>query len=57
MDLNYLLTRHQTSLMRAARAACASSRHAHANLAAGYADRIQRLQQASGALNQTRTNG
>lgn len=50
MDLNYLLTRHQTSLMRADRAACGPSRCAHAALAAGYADQIRIVQRTSGAL-------
>lgn len=49
MDLNYLLARHQTSLIRAARAACTSSRLAHEGLAAGYAARVNALHEAKGA--------
>lgn len=49
MDLNYLFTRYQTSLMRADRALCAASRYAHSGLARGYADRIGVLQRRSGA--------
>jgi hypothetical protein len=37
LDLNYLLSREQISLVRAERAACLSSRAAHAGLARGYA--------------------
>jgi hypothetical protein len=36
MDLNYLYSRHQVSLVRAERAACGASRSAHAALAQGY---------------------
>lgn len=49
MDLNYLFTRHQTSLMRADGALCVASRHAHIGLARGYADRIDAMQRRSGA--------
>ena len=44
MDLNYLLSRHQISLMRAATSACMSSRRSHQGLAAGYAARIRAIQ-------------
>ncbi|WP_183111128.1 hypothetical protein [Sphingomonas sp. So64.6b] len=37
MDLNYLLSREQISLMRADVAACESSRASHTGLARGYA--------------------
>ena len=36
MDTNYLLKREQISLMMARKAACPSSRHAHAGLARAY---------------------
>ncbi len=36
MDLNYLLEREQVERVRADRAACASSRAAHSELAARY---------------------
>lgn len=49
MDLNYLLARHQTSLMRAEIAACSSSRMAHRGLAAGYAARVNAFHQQVGA--------
>jgi hypothetical protein len=49
MDLNYLLHRHQLSLMLADAAACPSSRHSHRGLARGYAHRIRTLQSALGA--------
>ena len=49
MDLNYLLARHQTSLMRARTAACAPSRLAHHGLAAGYAARVNAFHQQVGA--------
>lgn len=40
MDLNYLLHRHQISLMRAEAAACIESRHAHQAFANSYAKQI-----------------
>ncbi|MEI9926650.1 MAG: hypothetical protein WDN44_01690 [Sphingomonas sp.] len=49
MDLNYLLHRHQVSLMRAAGAAGLEARHAHRALARGYAGRIARIQGELGA--------
>lgn len=44
VDLNQLFHRHQTSIMRAASAACAEARIAHEGLAACYAARIANLQ-------------
>lgn len=44
LDLNYLLSRHQISLMRAGSSACSSSRRSHQGLAAGYAARIRTIQ-------------
>ena len=49
MDMNYLFRRHQIVLMRAADAACRSSRHSHLGLAAEYAKRIRELQVELGA--------
>lgn len=49
MDLNYLLSRHQVSLMRAERASSAEARIAHQSLAKGYAERIRGLQRQDGA--------
>lgn len=49
MDLNYLLARHQISLMRADSAACGEARHSHQGLARGYAVRIRELEELSGA--------
>ncbi|HEX8388796.1 MAG TPA: hypothetical protein VF636_07245 [Sphingomonas sp.] len=49
MDLNYLLHRHQVSLMRADRAACDASRDAHHDLATGYASRISAVRGDWGA--------
>ena len=49
MDLNYLLARHQTSLMRATSAACVLSREAHVGLAAGYGARVNASHVESGA--------
>jgi hypothetical protein len=48
MDLNYLLSRHQISLMRAGAAQCVASRASHRAFAAGYAAQIRALQQAFG---------
>jgi len=50
MDLNYLLHRHQVSLMRADAAACGPSRLAHSGLAALYAGAVSRTQLRSGGL-------
>jgi hypothetical protein len=44
MDLNYLLSRHQISLMRASAAPCVASRASHRAFAAEYAQRIRHLQ-------------
>lgn len=44
MNLNYLLSRHQVSLMRAETAASAEARHVHRNLARLYADEIRAIQ-------------
>ena len=49
MDLNYLLSRHQISLMRANGASCASARASHRALATGYAEQIRVLQMRTGA--------
>lgn len=48
MDLNYLLSRHQQSLMRASTAPCVASRASHRAFAAGYAERIRELQRTYG---------
>jgi len=50
MDLNYLLHRHQISVMRAGAAACVPSRVAHAGLAELYAGAVSRIQERSGGL-------
>jgi len=42
MDLNYIYQRHAVSLQNAEQAACAPSRVAHEQLAAGYARIISR---------------
>jgi hypothetical protein len=44
MDLNELFQRHQISLERAANAASVEARHAHLELANGYARRIREAQ-------------
>lgn len=49
MDLNYLLGRHQTSLIRARGASCTPSRRAHQGLADGYAARVNVLYEETGA--------
>lgn len=49
MDLNYLLSRHQVSLMRAGASPCVAARAAHRAFAASYAGRIRELQVALGA--------
>jgi len=48
MDLNYLLSRHQISLMRADTAGCREAAIAHRGLARGYAARIQEHQRRLG---------
>ncbi len=49
MDLNYLLHRHQVSLMRALSGGSSEARHAHRGLAAGYGKRIAALRATMGA--------
>ena len=49
MDLNYLLHRHQVSLMRADAASSVEARHAHLGLAREYATRITRIHRRLGA--------
>jgi len=49
MDLNYLLSRHQISLMRAETAACREAAIAHRGLARCYAVQIHALQERLGA--------
>jgi hypothetical protein len=49
MALNYLLHRHQLSVMQAGYAGSAEARAAHRGLAAGYARRIHDLRTESGA--------
>ncbi len=48
MDLNYLLYRHQVSLMRADATDCLCARSSHRDLARGYADRISALRTTLG---------
>lgn len=50
MDLNYLLSRHQISLICAEGAASEEARLAHRGFASHYAARIGKLQQTSGAM-------
>ena len=45
MGLNYLLHRHQVSLMRAEAASCISARSSHRALAFGYARQIEQMVQ------------
>jgi hypothetical protein len=45
MGLNYLLHRHQVSLMRSDAASCVSARSSHRALAVGYARQIEQLVQ------------
>ncbi|WP_294289457.1 hypothetical protein [uncultured Sphingomonas sp.] len=52
MDLNYLLSRHQISLMLAQSATTTEARHAHRGLATGYADAIQSVRTMLGATGQ-----
>lgn len=49
MDLNYLLHRHQVSLVRAGNASCNQARRAHDDLATGYAVRIAEYRATLGA--------
>jgi hypothetical protein len=49
MDLNYLFSRHQVSLMRAEAATCSPSRLAHLGMATAYAGRIDAMRQLAGA--------
>lgn len=48
MPLNYLLHRHQISLMRAATGATPEARAAHRGLADGYARRVKEEQRRTG---------
>lgn len=49
MDLNYLLQRHQVSLMRADAADACEVRNTHVRFAQAYATRIDDLATVSGA--------
>jgi hypothetical protein len=49
MGLNYLLHRHQVSLMRADAAATTEARQAHRELASAYAERVDAEGRAAGA--------
>lgn len=49
MDLNYILSRHQLSLVAADTAPCMAARAAHRGLANGYAERIRSFQRTVGA--------
>lgn len=49
MDLNYLSSRHQISLMRADTATCSEARIAHRGMARAYAERIRTMQELIGA--------
>jgi hypothetical protein len=49
LDLNYLLGRHQVSLMQADAAACPEARYAHRGMAREYAVMISEIQTDSGA--------
>ncbi|WP_448664293.1 hypothetical protein ACG3SL_06350 [Sphingomonas sp. CJ20] len=49
MDLNYLLHRHQVSLMRSLAATGVEARSAHRGFVRGYAARIRAFQQDVGA--------
>ncbi len=49
LDLNYLLSRHQVSLMRAQAATTPEARYSHAGLATHYADAIRSMQTVLGA--------
>jgi hypothetical protein len=48
MDLNYLLLRHQVSLIPAGSAGSGEARIVHRGLAAAYAERIRLLQRGMG---------
>ena len=49
MDLNYIRSRHQLSLVAAETAAGPEARAAHCGLAEGYAVRIRTFQREAGA--------
>jgi hypothetical protein len=49
MDLNFLLRRHQLSLMNAERSMAPRDKRAHEQFARDYADRIQFVRDALGA--------
>lgn len=49
MDLNYLFSRHQLSLVRATSASSGAARRSHRGLADGYGDRIRDFQLGVGA--------
>lgn len=49
VDLNYLLHRHQISLVKAENAACNKARRVHDGLATGYAARITEYRDTLGA--------
>jgi len=49
MDLNYLLSRHQISLMLAQSATTIEARHSHRGLASCYANAIRSAQALLGA--------
>lgn len=49
MDLNYLLSRHQISLMRASSASSGEARIVHRDFARRYAEQIRVLQHLIGA--------
>lgn len=49
MDLNYLLSRHQISLMQADAAGSREARIAHRSRARCYAERVRELQDTLGA--------
>lgn len=49
MDLNYILRRHQLSLLASQNAKCPSARHAHRGLAREYAQQIRDFQRIIGA--------
>ncbi|MBO9712836.1 hypothetical protein [Sphingomonas sp.] len=53
MDLNYLYSRHQVSLMLAKRAASPEARWAHRAMARAYAQRIRLVQEAVGITDST----
>ena len=57
MDLNYLLQRHQISLIRAAEADACEVRNIHLRFVAAYANRIDELAAVSGATAATLAHG